>query len=57
MNTCLERAYEEHNFAMPFVPTAPELDSIRSAPRFRGLVRRIGLPQPSSDKNRIHFTH
>ena len=49
--TCLERVYEEHSPAILFVRTAPELDSIRSSTRFRGLVRRIGLPQPSSDKN------
>jgi TolB-like protein/DNA-binding winged helix-turn-helix (wHTH) protein/tetratricopeptide (TPR) repeat protein len=49
--TCLERLYEEHSPAILFVRTAPELDSIRSSTRFRGLVRRIGLPQPSSDKN------
>lgn len=47
----LERAYEEHNLAVLFVRTAPELDSIRSSPRFRELVRRIGFPRPSSDKN------
>jgi hypothetical protein len=49
--TCLERVYDEHSPAILFVRTAPELDSIRSSTRFRGLVRRIGLPQPSSDKN------
>ena len=47
----LERAYEEHNLAVLFMRTAPELDPIRSSPRFRDLVRRIGFPQPSSDKN------
>jgi TolB-like protein/DNA-binding winged helix-turn-helix (wHTH) protein len=47
----LERAYEDHVWALPFATTAPELDSIRSSPRFRDLVRRIGLPQPSSYKN------
>jgi TolB-like protein/DNA-binding winged helix-turn-helix (wHTH) protein/Flp pilus assembly protein TadD len=47
----LERAYAEHNGTIHFVRTAPELDSIRSSPRFRDLVRRIGFPQPSSDKN------
>jgi TolB-like protein/DNA-binding winged helix-turn-helix (wHTH) protein/Tfp pilus assembly protein PilF len=47
----LERAYEEHNPGILFVRTAPELDSIRSSPRFRDLVRRIGFPHPSNDKN------
>jgi TolB-like protein/DNA-binding winged helix-turn-helix (wHTH) protein len=47
----LERAYEEHNTGVLFLRTAPELDSIRSSPRFRDLVRRIGFPPGSNDKN------
>ena len=47
----LERIYEEHSPSILFVRTAPEYDAIRSSPRFRDLVRRIGFPQPSSDKN------
>jgi TolB-like protein/DNA-binding winged helix-turn-helix (wHTH) protein/tetratricopeptide (TPR) repeat protein len=53
--TCLERDYEDSRshggVAILFIRTAPELDSIRSSPRFRDLIRRIGFPQPSSDKN------
>jgi TolB-like protein/DNA-binding winged helix-turn-helix (wHTH) protein/Tfp pilus assembly protein PilF len=48
--TCLERLYDEHSVAALFIRTAPELDSIRSSPRFRDLVRRFGFPQPG-DKN------
>jgi tetratricopeptide (TPR) repeat protein len=51
--TYLERSYEEHSEAMPFIRTTPELDSIRSSPRYSDLVSRIGFPQPSSDKNLI----
>jgi TolB-like protein/DNA-binding winged helix-turn-helix (wHTH) protein len=47
----LERAYEEHRPTTLFVRTSPELDSIRSSPRFRDLVRRIGFPPSPSDKN------
>jgi len=49
--TALEVAYNERNWGVLFLRTAPELDSIRSSPRFRDLVRRIGFPQPSGDKN------
>jgi hypothetical protein len=49
--TNLELAYEEHNPSTLFIRTAPELDSIRSSPRFHDLVRRVGFPQPSSNKN------
>jgi TolB-like protein/DNA-binding winged helix-turn-helix (wHTH) protein/tetratricopeptide (TPR) repeat protein len=47
----LERAYKEHNLAVLFIRTAPELDPIRSSPRFRDLVRRIGFPPSPGDKD------
>ena len=47
----LEAAYKQHDSHILFISTAPEFDSIRSSPRFRDLVRRIGIPPPPSDKN------
>lgn len=47
----LERAYDEHYPWLLLVRVAPEWDPIRSSPRFRELVRRLGLPPTSIDKN------
>jgi len=47
----LEAAYKQHDSHIQFMRTAPEFDSIRSSPGFRDLLRRLGSPQPSSDKN------
>jgi TolB-like protein/DNA-binding winged helix-turn-helix (wHTH) protein/Tfp pilus assembly protein PilF len=47
----LEAAYNKHHAGILFMRTAPELDSIRSSPRFRDLVRRIGFPPSPGDKD------
>ena len=49
--TSLEWAYNERHSGVLFLRTAAEFDSIRSSPRFRDLVRRIGFPPTPSDKN------
>jgi TolB-like protein/DNA-binding winged helix-turn-helix (wHTH) protein/tetratricopeptide (TPR) repeat protein len=47
----LERAYDEHYPWLLLVRVAPEWDPIRSSPRFRELVRRLGLPPTPNDRN------
>ena len=41
----LEKAYEERDFRMIMLSVSFEFDSLRSDPRFRDLVRRVGLPE------------
>ena len=40
----LERAYAEHSFMLVNANVDPELDSLRSEPRFQELVRRLNFP-------------
>jgi TolB-like protein/DNA-binding winged helix-turn-helix (wHTH) protein/Tfp pilus assembly protein PilF len=40
----LERAYDERNPWLLNVQVDPAMDSLRSSPRYRDLIRRIGLP-------------
>ncbi|HSE95626.1 MAG TPA: hypothetical protein VLD61_07010, partial [Methylomirabilota bacterium] len=40
----LERAYEGRATYLTFVNVDPRFDAIRDDPRFRELVRRMGLP-------------
>jgi tetratricopeptide (TPR) repeat protein len=47
----LEAAYKRRFGLILFMRSAPELDSIRSSPRYRDLVRRIAFPPSPSDKN------
>ena len=49
--TALEVGYNERAAGILFMRTSPEFDSIRSSPRFRDLVRRMGFPPSPSDKN------
>ena len=41
----LEKAYEERDFRMTLLSVTFEFDRLRSDPRFRELVRRMGLPE------------
>lgn len=47
----LEAAYKNRDPGILFIRTAPELDSIRSSPGFRDLVRRIGFPPSPGDEH------
>ena len=41
----LEKGYEEREFRMTLLSVSAEFDGLRSDPRFRDLVRRMGLPE------------
>jgi TolB-like protein/Tfp pilus assembly protein PilF len=43
--TFLERAYADRSSFMGFLKVDPELDPLRSDPRFAELLRKVGLPQ------------
>ncbi len=41
----LQKAYDEHDYGLPFIRVDPRFDSLRSNPRYADLLRRMGLPQ------------
>ena len=41
---CLEKAYQAHDFFLPYLKVYPNMDPLRSDARFVELLRRIGLP-------------
>ena len=45
--TKLEQAYAERSFLMVTANADPELDSLRSEPRFQELIRRMNFPGKS----------
>ncbi len=40
----LDRAYDEHSHWLVFLAVEPKFDTLHDEPRFRDLLRRIGLP-------------
>jgi eukaryotic-like serine/threonine-protein kinase len=41
----LEKAYQQHSIRMSYLKTDDIFDNIRDDPRFKNLVRRVGLPE------------
>ncbi len=41
----LEKGYEERDFRMTLISVAFEFDSLRDDPKFKELLRRMGLPE------------
>jgi hypothetical protein len=41
----LERAYADHSNAIVFLKADPQLDTMRSNPRFHELQRKLPLPE------------
>jgi TolB-like protein len=41
----VEREYEQHSPGMPYIAVFPDFDLVRNEPRFKDLLRRVGLPE------------
>jgi TolB-like protein/Tfp pilus assembly protein PilF len=41
----LEKSFEERSFYLPFLQVDPFMDPLRDDPRFKSLVKRVGLPE------------
>ena len=46
----LEKGYKQHSASMPYLAVDPFWYGMRSDPRYADLLRRIGLPQPPSER-------
>lgn len=45
----LDKCYEEHSHWLIYLHLDPGMDDLRANPQFQHLLRRIGLPAPTSD--------
>jgi serine/threonine protein kinase/tetratricopeptide (TPR) repeat protein len=44
----LEKCYEEHSHWLIYLHIDPSMDALRDNPGFQGLLRRVGLPAPTT---------
>lgn len=45
----LEKAYQEHDWALVWLKVAPKYDSLRSEPRFMAIMQRMNFPQRAAN--------
>jgi len=43
--SALERSYAVHDLQMQYLAVDPHYDELRAEPRFKELIRKVGLPQ------------
>jgi TolB-like protein/cytochrome c-type biogenesis protein CcmH/NrfG len=49
----LEKAYEAHDPNMPSLAVDPIFDFMRADPRFQAILRKLGLPAPSTPRSTV----
>jgi hypothetical protein len=49
----LEKSYEEHSHWLIYLHIDPSMDGLRDNPGFQDLLRRVGLPAPTTANSNL----